>query len=95
MTASKLKTSRVLYAVTRSEWYRIEAPDADTARSLAFSDGEQINDGDTTNVVDCCSPASNPWARSSAASSHSRLCWSASLLDADRYLREAADGIGC
>jgi hypothetical protein len=49
----KLKTYRVLYAVTRGEWYEIEAPDADTACDIAFSEGEQVEGGDTTDVVDC------------------------------------------
>ncbi|MFZ1110280.1 MAG: hypothetical protein WAN43_18265 [Rhodomicrobium sp.] len=48
----KMRTFRVLYAVTRSEWYEIDAPDEDTARQTAFSDGELVEQGDTTDVSD-------------------------------------------
>ncbi len=50
--APKLRKFRVLYAVTRSEWYEIEAPDVDTAEGQAFEEGELI-DQDTTNVTTC------------------------------------------
>jgi hypothetical protein len=53
MKKPKLKTYRVLYAVARSEWYEIKAPDEGTARDLAFSEGKQLDLGDTTDVVDC------------------------------------------
>ncbi len=53
MTKPKTKTFRVLYAVTRGEWYEVEARDADTARDIAFSDGALVEVGDTTDVVDC------------------------------------------
>ena len=48
----KMRTFRVLYAVTRSEWYEILAPDEDTACRTAFSDGELV-DQDTTDVTEC------------------------------------------
>jgi hypothetical protein len=44
---------RVLYAVTRSEYYEIEAESADQARDLAFSDGKLLDLGETTDVTDC------------------------------------------
>lgn len=49
----KLKTYRVLYAVTRGEWYEIKAKSAGAARKAAFSDGALIDGGETTDVVDC------------------------------------------
>jgi hypothetical protein len=48
----KLKTYRVLCAVTRAEWYEIEAPDEEIARNIAFTDGELVKQGDTTNVCE-------------------------------------------
>jgi len=45
---------RVLYAVTRSEYYEIEAASAKEAEYRAFAEGEISEDsGDTTNVVAC------------------------------------------
>jgi hypothetical protein len=45
---------RVLYAVTRSEYYEIEAANAKEAEDRAFTDGELIdNSGETTDVVAC------------------------------------------
>jgi hypothetical protein len=44
---------RVLYAVTREEYYEVEAASADEAVDTAFQDGELVESGDTTNVVDC------------------------------------------
>lgn len=49
----KLKTYRVLYAVTRSEWYEIEAPNKATALFLGFLDGRLVDTGDSSNVEDC------------------------------------------
>jgi len=51
--ARKLKTYRVLCAVTRAEWYEIQAPDEDTARRQAFCDGELIDAGDVTDAAAC------------------------------------------
>jgi hypothetical protein len=45
---------RVLYAVTRSEYYEIAAANAKAAEDRAFEEGELIDDsGETTNVVAC------------------------------------------
>ena len=49
----KLKTFRVLYAVTFGDWFEIMAPDEDTARRQAFRDGKLIEIGDVTDVVPC------------------------------------------
>jgi hypothetical protein len=51
--APKLKTYRVLCAVTRAEWYEIKAPDEDTARREAYCEGELVETGDTTDVTEC------------------------------------------
>jgi hypothetical protein len=48
--APSLKTYRVHCLVTRSEWYEIDAPDEETARETAYSDGEFIERGDTIDV---------------------------------------------
>jgi hypothetical protein len=52
-TTPVLRKYRVLYAVTRAEWYEIEAPDADEARRAAYADGNLVLIGDTTDVTDC------------------------------------------
>lgn len=44
---------RVLYAVTRSEYYEIEAATVEEAADQAFSNGALVETGDTTDVVDC------------------------------------------
>lgn len=44
---------RVLYAVTRPEWFEIEAADGDAARENAFTEGNLVLIGDNTEVVDC------------------------------------------
>jgi len=49
----KLKTYRVLCAVTRGEWYEIVAPDEATAWRTAFSEGDLVETGDTTDVTEC------------------------------------------
>lgn len=49
----KLKTFRVLCAVTRGAWYEIDAPDEDTAWRTAYSEGELIDDGKITDVAEC------------------------------------------
>ena len=49
----KLKKFRVLYAVTRSEWYEVDAPDADTARNTAFEEGRLADEGKTLDVTEC------------------------------------------
>jgi len=51
--APKLRKFRVLCAVTRAEWYEIEASDEDTARREAFCEGELVETGDTTDVTEC------------------------------------------
>lgn len=51
--APKLRKFHVLYAVTRGEWYEIEAVDRKAAYRDAFTDGEHIETGDTTDVIDC------------------------------------------
>ena len=50
---AKLRTFRVLCAVTRAEWYAILAPDEETARRTAFCEGELVETGDTTYVTEC------------------------------------------
>ena len=50
----KTRKYRVLYAVTRTEYYEIEAANAKEAQDRAFEDGEITDDGgDATNVVPC------------------------------------------
>lgn len=52
--ANQTRKYRVLYAVTRSEYYEIEAADAKDAEDRAFADGEFMeHSGETTNVVAC------------------------------------------
>jgi hypothetical protein len=51
--APKLRKFRVLCAVTRAEWYEIEAPDENTARRDAFCEGKLVETGDTTDVAEC------------------------------------------
>jgi hypothetical protein len=48
----KLKTYRVLCSVTRSEWYEVQARDEDAARRIAFTEGELVEQGDTTEVTE-------------------------------------------
>ena len=50
--APKLRTYRVLCSVTRSEWYEVQARDEATARSIAFTEGELVEQGDTTDVTE-------------------------------------------
>ena len=58
--AAKRKTYRVLYAVTRGEWYQIEADNADDAEARAYADGHQVDRfGNPTDIADahdvvCC-----------------------------------------
>ena len=51
--SSKLRKFRVLCSVTRSEWYEVQAPDEETARRIAFAEGELVDEGDTTDVTEC------------------------------------------
>lgn len=52
--ARKLKTYRVAYAVTRTEFYDIEARNEKDAEERAFEDGMLVEyKSDTTNVVAC------------------------------------------
>jgi hypothetical protein len=44
---------RVLYAVTRSEYYEIEAANPTEAEDTAFGDGTLVLVGETTDVTDC------------------------------------------
>jgi hypothetical protein len=49
---AKARKYRVLYAVTRSEFYEIEAASAEEAKDRGFVDGEPVqNSGETTDVV--------------------------------------------
>ena len=43
----------VLYAVTRGEYYEIEAASAKEAEDSAFTDGEFTETGDVTDLVPC------------------------------------------
>lgn len=43
----------VLYAVTRGEYYQIEAANEEEARDRAFTDGDLVEVGETTDVVPC------------------------------------------
>jgi hypothetical protein len=49
----KLRRFRVLCAVTRAEWYEIDAVNEEAARHQAFSEGELVETGDTTDVTEC------------------------------------------
>lgn len=44
---------RVLYAVTRAEYYEIAAATADEASASAFEEGTLVRIGCTTDVDDC------------------------------------------
>ena len=48
----KLRTYRILCSVTRSEWYEVQARDEETARRIAFTEGELVEQGDTTDVTE-------------------------------------------
>jgi len=49
-----IRRFRVLYSVTRSEEYEIDAANRTEAEERAFTDGEFVeNSGDTTNVISC------------------------------------------
>jgi hypothetical protein len=51
---ARTRKYRVLYAVTRSEYYEILAENPKEAEDRAFSDGELIeHSGETTDVVAC------------------------------------------
>ena len=51
---ANLRRYRVLYSVTRSEEYEIDAGNPTEAEERAFTDGEFVdNSGDTTNVISC------------------------------------------
>ena len=59
MTEGK-KLYRVLYAVTLSEFYEIEAENEDLARELAYQEGRQVDKhgkpcerGEAVEAVDC------------------------------------------
>lgn len=52
--ARRITTYRVAYAVTRTEFYDIDARNEKDAEERAFQDGVLVEDeGDTTNVVAC------------------------------------------
>lgn len=54
---SKRKSSprkfRVIYSVTRSEWYEIEAANPDEAFAWAFGHGKCVEVGDPIDITDC------------------------------------------
>lgn len=49
---SKPRTYRVLYAVTRSEYYEIDALNRANAKARAFEEGELVDS--ETHDVQCC-----------------------------------------
>ena len=51
--AKRIKTYRVAYAVTRTEFYDIDARNERDAEERAFQDGILVKEGDTTNVELC------------------------------------------
>jgi hypothetical protein len=55
MTTDTTRTRkfRVLYAVTRGEYYEVEAANAEEAIERAFGDGTLVEQGETTDVTDC------------------------------------------
>jgi hypothetical protein len=44
---------RVLYSVTRTEYYEIEATSPEEAAQRAFRDGKLVDAGETTDVTGC------------------------------------------
>ena len=44
---------RVLYSVTRTEFYEIQATSPEEAAQRAFRDGTLVDVGETTDVTDC------------------------------------------
>jgi len=48
--ATKLKTYRVMYTVTRAEYYDIDARNKRDAEERAFEEGMLVKEGDATNV---------------------------------------------
>jgi hypothetical protein len=51
--AKRIKTYRVEYAVTRTEFYDIDARNERDAEERAFEEGTLVKEGDTTDVVFC------------------------------------------
>lgn len=51
--ARRITTYRVAYAVTRTEFYDIDARNEKDAEERAFQDGVLAEEGETTNVVFC------------------------------------------
>jgi hypothetical protein len=51
--AKRIKTYRVAYAVTRTEFYDIDARNERDAEERAFEEGMLVKEGDTTDVVFC------------------------------------------
>jgi len=54
---------RVLYSVTRTEYYEIEATSPEEATQRAFRDGKLVDGGETTDVTDCGSEEITPTAQ--------------------------------
>jgi hypothetical protein len=51
--AKQITTHRVAYAITRTEFYDIDARNEKDAEDRAFEDGILAEEGETTNVVFC------------------------------------------
>ena len=51
--ATRTRTYRVAYAVTRTEFYDIDAGNERDAEQRAFEDGMLVKEGDATNVEFC------------------------------------------
>jgi hypothetical protein len=51
--AKRIRTYRVAYAVTRTEFYDIDARNAKDAEARAFQAGVLAEEGETTDVVLC------------------------------------------
>lgn len=52
-TAAKIRKYRVLYSVTRAEYYEIEATSPKEATQRGFCDGKLVEAGETTDVIEC------------------------------------------
>lgn len=51
-TVAATRRYRVLYSVTRAEYYEIEAASPEEAAQRAFRDGKLVDSGETTDVTD-------------------------------------------
>lgn len=67
---------RVLYSVTRTEYYEIEAMSPEEATQRAFRDGKLVDAGETTDVTDCdiedITPTAQPYDKGSSATTTPR-----------------------